>query len=166
MQRRMVIDAIRNDPDWNNGEYTKQPHGLANALDILFIMSSSPLQLQTKAPTLAAADDYFEKWMAREEAETDANDLLYQWDASRTYNPEPGLDKIKAPLLAVNSADDEINPPELGIIDADIKKVKRGKFILIPTSDKTYGHGSHSHPELWSNYLAKLLDESAASTGK
>jgi homoserine O-acetyltransferase len=157
MQRRMVIDAIKNDPDWNNGDYTKQPRGLIGALNIEFIMSSAPLQLQKKAPTLQAADDYYEQWIARVASDSDANDTLYQWDSSRTYDPEPNLDKITKPLYAINSADDEINPPELGIIDADIKKVKHGKFILIPLSDKTYGHGTHSHPELWSNYLAELL---------
>jgi homoserine O-acetyltransferase len=93
-------------------------------------------------------------------ARTDANDLLYAFDASREYNPAPELEKIKAPLLTINSADDEINPPELGIMEKEIKRVKRGRFVLLPVSDETRGHRTHSYPAVWQSHLAELLKES------
>jgi homoserine O-acetyltransferase len=160
MQRRMIMDSIRNDPGWNNGEYTAQPKGLVNAVHIEIIMSGSPLRLQKEAPTRAAADKLLEELVNARASRIDANDVLYHWDASREYNPAPDLEKIKAPLLAINSADDEINPPELGIMEKEIKRVKRGRFVLIPVSDETRGHGTHSYPAIWKNYLAELLKES------
>ncbi|MGH9938561.1 MAG: alpha/beta fold hydrolase, partial [Blastocatellia bacterium] len=93
-------------------------------------------------------------------ARADANDMLYAFDASRDYDPAPKLESIKAPLIAINSADDQVNPPELGILEREIKRVKRGRYVLITISDKTRGHGTHSLPELWKQYLAELLEES------
>jgi homoserine O-acetyltransferase len=86
--------------------------------------------------------------------------MLYHYDCSRDYNPQPDLEKIKAPLYAVNSADDQVNPPELGILEREIKRVKHGRYILLPTTDQTRGHGTHSLPAIWGNYLAELMKES------
>jgi len=160
MTRRMVIDAIRNSPDWNNGEYKAQPVGLTSAIYTLLMMSSSPLEWQKLAPTREAADKLFDEMVKTRLARTDANDMLYQFDASRDYNPDPRLEIIRAPLLAVNSADDQINPPELGILEREIKRVPHGRFVLIPISDQTRGHGTHSLPVVWKQYLAELLRES------
>lgn len=163
MFRRMVIDSIRNDPEWMNGEYTKQPRGLQAAIHALMVMTSSPLQMQKQAPTRQAADQLFDQQVRSNLERYDANDMLYQFDSSRDYNPAPHLSRIKAPLIAVNSADDVVNPPELGLIDAEIRKVPRGRYILIPVSEKTRGHGTHSIPEVWQQHLADLLKVSAST---
>jgi homoserine O-acetyltransferase len=160
MMRRMVMDAIRNSPDWNNGEYKEQPHGLADALGVLLFMGSAPLRMQKEEPSRDQADAYLEKFIADRMKTTDANDMLYYFDASRNYNPEPQLEKISAPLIAVNSADDAINPPELKIIDRDIQRVKNGKYVLLPITDQTRGHGTHSWPAIWGGYLEELLKRS------
>ena len=160
MMRRMIIDSIRNDPEWNNGEYKQQPHGLASAIYTLIFMVSSPLQWQKQVPTRDAADKFFDQLVQNYLRQFDANDMLYQFDASRDYNPAPDLEKIKAPLTAINSADDQVNPPELGIMEREIKRVRRGRYVLIPISDQTRGHGTHSLPALWKQYLAELLEES------
>jgi homoserine O-acetyltransferase len=160
MQRRMIMDSIRSDPGWNNGEYTTQPRGLITAVYIEVIETSSPLQMQKNAPTRAEADTLLDELVKSRLARTDANDLLYQYDASREYNPAPGLEKIAAPLLAINSVDDEINPPELGIMERESKQVKRGRYVLLPISDETRGHGTHSYPAIWQSHLADLLKES------
>ena len=161
MMRRLILDDIRTSSDWNNGEYTQQPHGLAAALGILLIMGSSPLQMQHQQPTREKADAYLENFIATRMKTTDANDMLYYFDASRNYNPEPQLDKITCPLTAINSADDQINPPELKFIDVDIQRVKQGKFVLLPITDATRGHGTHSFPAIWSTHLKELLNRSA-----
>ena len=126
----------------------------------LFMMTSSPLQLLKQAPTREQADALFERrfYAARP---ADANDMLYHYDCSRDYNPQPDLEKIKAPLYAVNSADDQVNPPELGILEREIKRVKRGRYILIPTSDQTRGHGTHTWAAVWQQYLDELLKSSS-----
>jgi homoserine O-acetyltransferase len=160
MMRRMIMDDIRNSPDWNNGEYKNQPQGLAAALEVLLLMGSAPLRMQKEEPTRDQADAYVEKFVADREKTTDANDMLYYFDASRNYNPEPQLEKITVPLTAVNSADDAINPPELKIIDRDIQRIKNGKYVLLPITDQTRGHGTHSWPAIWENYLAELLKRS------
>jgi homoserine O-acetyltransferase len=160
MMRRMIMNSIRTDPDWNNGEYKQQPRSLAAALDVLLLMGSAPLQMQKDEPTREAADAFLENFIASRMKTTDANDMLYYFDASRNYNPEPQLEKIMVPLIAVNSADDMINPPELKIIDRDIQRVKNGKYVLLPITDQTRGHGTHSLPAIWSNHLAELLQKS------
>lgn len=161
MTRRMVIDAIKNDPDWQGGEYKTQPvRGLTSALYTLMFMQSVPLQWYKQAPTREAADKMFDQRIKSGLATTDANDMLYQFDSSRDYDPAPKLEAIKAPLVAINSADDQVNPPELGILEQEIKRVKRGRFVLLPISDKTRGHGTHSLPALWQEHLAALLQES------
>ena len=156
--RRMMMDPIKNDPDWQNGEYKTQPiRGLTTAIYALIMMGSSPLQMQKQMPSKAAADSAFDATMKARLASTDANDLLYQVDASHDYNPQPKLETIRAKLLAVNSADDAVNPPELGIVEKEIKRVKNGRFVLLPISDETRGHGTHTIAAVWQRYLADLL---------
>lgn len=157
MQRKMIIDAIRTDPEWNNGEYKTQPRGIITANYLLMIMGSAPLQMQRVTPTREAADKLLDETIKVRAAQTDANDLLYQLDASREYNPEPKLETIKTRLLAINSADDEINPPELAIAEQAIKRVKHGRFVLLSIGDQTRGHGTHTLAALWKQYLTELL---------
>ena len=159
-QRKMILDAIRSDPEWRGGEYTTQPRGVTTALYVLMIMGSAPLQWQKVAPTRVVADSILEDYVRARLPQTDANDMLCYFDASRFYNPAPNLERIVAPLVAVNSADDEINPPELGIMEREIGRVKRGRYVLIPISDKTRGHGTHTLAALWKDELARLLRES------
>jgi homoserine O-acetyltransferase/O-succinyltransferase len=160
MMRKMMIDAIKNDPEWKNGEYATPPRlGMISAINVMLFMVSSPLQWQKAAPTRAAAEQYLETRTNGYLKTLEANDMIYQYDASRDYNPAPHLEEIKAPLYAINSADDQVNPPELGILDREIKRVKRGRYILIPISDQTSGHGTHSNPAIWGKYLAELLAE-------
>ncbi len=161
MTRRMVMDAIRLDPTWQNGNYTNQPTGLRAAIHTLLFMISVPLLWQKQAPTQKEADDMFDELVENQLKIRDANDILYQFQASWDYNPEPHLQNIVAPLLAINSADDQVNPPELRILEEKIKLVKNGRFVLIPISEKTRGHGSHSWPELWKEHLKQLLDDIA-----
>ena len=163
MFRAMIIDAIRGDPAWKGGEYTTPPaDGLIAAQYALWMMTSSPLRLHKANPTREKADAAVEALRKRAPS-VDANDMLYQFEASTDYNPSPLLETIRAPLYAVNSADDEVNPPELGILDREIKRVPRGRYILIPTSDETAGHGTHSRAAVWKKYLVELLRESEAS---
>jgi len=159
MMREIVSKAIREDPEWNNGEYTKPPRGLMTGLTILWIMTSSPLTQQRDAPTRDSANAIIDRYMDQRMRTTDANDFLYQYEASRDYDPSGALEKIQAPLVAINSADDEVNPPELGLMERLMPRVKRGKYVLIPTSERTRGHGTHSLPAIWKPYLVELLKE-------
>ncbi len=160
VQRKMILDAIKNDPQWMNGNYTAQPQGLTYAIHSLLFMTSSPLQWQKNSPTKDEAEKFLQTSVERYRSTLDANDMLYQFDASRFYNPFPHLEKIKAPLLAVNSADDQVNPPELGLMETGIKKVKNGRYVLLPITDETRGHGTHSVPKIWGSYLGELLKAS------
>ena len=162
--RRMIIDAIRNDPAWNGGEYPAaagQPPSLRTAAEMLWFMSSNPVLRQKEAPTLAKTDEVLDKFVEQIVKTDDTNDVLYALEASRDYDPGPNLEKIRAPLLAINSADDLINPPELGILEREIKRVPQGRAIVIPLSDRTRGHGSHTIASLWKDQLSILLKESA-----
>ena len=161
--RRLIIDAIRNDPDWHGGDYTTQPPALRTATEMLWWVSSNPIVRQNEAPTLAQADLVLDQYVAEHIKTEDANDVLYALDASHDYDPGPGLEKIRAPLLAINSADDLINPPELGILEHEIKRVPNGRAVVIPLSDQTRGHQTHSLPALWKSYLVDLLRRSAPS---
>ena len=157
MIRKMILDAIKNDPEWKNGNYESQPPGLTNAIHMLLFMVSSPLQWQKTAPTREAADKFLQTQIDRYRSILDANDMIYQFDASRFYNPSSHLSEIRAPLFAVNSADDQVNPPELGIMQEEIRKVKKGRYILLPITDETRGHGTHSIPKIWGSYLEELM---------
>jgi homoserine O-acetyltransferase len=148
--RRMITDALRNDP----------VNGLRTAIDILVIMTSSPLYMQKQAGTRDAADELFDETIRKRMEANIAIDMLYQFDSSRNYNPEPDLEKIQATLVAINSADDVVNPPELGILEHTIRRVKHGRFVLLPITPETRGHGTHSLPAIWKQYLADLLEES------
>jgi homoserine O-acetyltransferase len=160
--RKMTIDAIRNDPEWKGGEYTAEPqHALRTVLDLLLIAGSAPLYMQKSYPTRDAADKELDDYFKVRFAGLDANDFLYQVNSSRNYNPSPQLEKIIAPVMYINSADDFINPPELGIAEREIKKVKNGRFVLLPISDETRGHGTHTRAVVWKQYLAELLEKTA-----
>ena len=159
--RRMVIDAIRGDPEWRGGDYATQPQSLRLAAEMLWFMSSNPVIRQQESPTLAKTDETIEAFVANYFKTSDANDVLYAIEASRDYDPAPGLQNIRAPLVAVNSADDLINPPELALIEAGMKRVPSGRFVLIPFSAKTRGHGSHTFALLWKDQLEDLLKKSA-----
>ena len=159
MQRKMIMDAIMYDPAWNGGDYEEQPVGLKSAAHALIFMISSPLQWQKDAPTRQQSEAMLESRVNRFYTGLDANDLIYQFDASRFYNPAPHLHKIKAPLIAINSADDQVNPPELGILEEEIKRLPIGRAIVLPITDQTRGHGTHSIPAIWGRYLGQLLAE-------
>ncbi len=159
--RRMIIDAIRNDRAWSGGEYKTQPPSLRTAAEMLWFMSSNPVLRQKEAPTLAKTDEVLDKFVDQIVKADDANDVLYALEASRDYDPGPNLEKIRAPLLAINSADDLINPPELGILEREIKRVPHGRAMVLPLSDKTRGHGSHTIAALWRDQLSILLKDSA-----
>ncbi len=158
--RRVIIDAIRGDPEWKGGEYATQPASLRVAAEVLFFMSSNPVVREREMPTLDASDAALDAFVAREVKSADANDVLYAVEASADYDPEPALGRITAPLLAVNSADDLINPPELGVLERDIKRVRDGKAVVIPYSDRTRGHGTHTLAAVWKQYLVELLQHS------
>lgn len=159
--RRMLVDAITNDPEWRGGDYERQPQaGLRTAVDLLLLAGSAPIFLQSSLATRDSVDRYLKAQLATRMATTDANDLLYQVEASRHYDPSPRLESIVAPVMFVNSADDFINPPELAIAEREIRRVKRGKFVLIPASEKTRGHGTHTWAALWKQHLVALLEQS------
>jgi homoserine O-acetyltransferase len=159
MLRRMVSDAIRNDPAWREGNYEAQPPGLTAAIYVLLLMVSAPARWQREASTPEAADALFERMVGEYQATLDANDLLYQVEASRDYDPTPHLERITAPLLAVNFADDLVNPPELGILEREIQRLPHGEAVVIPASAQSHGHRGHSWPVLWQAHLARLLDQ-------
>ena len=166
MWRKMIMDAIRNDPEWKGGDYQSEPReGLRTAMDLMLIAGSAPIAMQKEYPTRDTADTLVTRYLdARmksiEGGAIDANDFWYAFNASRDYDPSSDLEKIKAPVMFVNSADDFINPPELGIAERAIRRVKNGKFVLIPASDQTHGHGTHTWAIFWQDYLKELLAES------
>jgi homoserine O-acetyltransferase/O-succinyltransferase len=158
MWRYMAMQTIKNDPAWNNGEYHTEPvEGLRGANDLIIIAGSSPLQMQKNFPTRAQAETYLDRVIAAADASTDANDFLYYVNASRNYNPAPKLANITAPVLWINSADDFINPPELGIAERMVTQMSRAKFILLPISDATRGHGTHTVATVWKQYLIDFM---------
>lgn len=159
--RDMVIEGIRQDPDWKNGDYTTEPRAaLQISADFLLIAGSASLPMQKNLATRDAADKYLDDSTKRITANLDANDMLYAISSSRNYDPSPKLEAIKAPVMFINSADDFINPPELGIAEREIKRVSHGRFVLIPASDQTHGHGTHTWAAIWQQYLKELLEES------
>ena len=156
--RELAVESIRSDPAWSGGEYRSPPvGGLRGALEVLFFMGSAAVPLQAQAPSRDAADRFARDWMAKRLASTDANDFLYAFEASRDYDPSAGLEGIEAAVTAINSADDEVNPPELGIFEREIRRVKRGKAVLLPIGPQTRGHGTHTNAAAWKEHLAELL---------
>jgi len=160
MMRRFVSQSIRSDQEWQGGNYSTQPHGLFGALEMLFMMTSSPRYLHRIAPTRDSADEYIDSWI-RSRLSTDANDFMYQFEASSDYDPSRDLEKIRTAVLAINSADDLVNPPELGLMEPLIKRVPRSRYVLLPITDETRGHGTHSLPRIWKSYLAEFLQSIA-----
>jgi homoserine O-acetyltransferase len=157
MWRDMAMDDIRDDPAWNSGNYQAQPSGLAAALRIELLVSSNPIQYQRFAPTRDSADHFLESQVKAMVAYSDANDLLYQIASSRDYDPSARLEQIVAPVLAINSADDVVNPPELGLMERLIPRVPHARYVLIPLSDATRGHGTHTMAAVWKSYLGEFL---------
>ncbi len=159
--RRVAIDALRTDPTWANGNYTAPPRGMRTVAQMLWLASSNPVIRLAQAPTLAEADRVLDDYVTTYIKTADANDLLYNFECSFDYDPKPGLDRIVAPLMAINSADDIINPPELGVLEREIRRVKGGRAIVLPFSADTVGHGSHTKAVLWKAHLATLLKATA-----
>jgi len=158
MWRKLLIDAVRQDPAWKGGDYVEQPReGLRTALGLLMVAGLAPLPAQIASPNREAADKAVDDYFAARMPALDANDLIYQVSASRTYNPSPKLEAITAPVLWINSADDFINPPELRIAEAQARRLKNGTFVLLPISEKTKGHGSHTWAVLWKDRLSAFL---------
>jgi homoserine O-acetyltransferase len=160
MWRKMISEAIRTDPEWKNGDYASQPRSLRLAAEMLLFMGGNPLTQYRAAPTAARADELLENAAANAMRRQDANDILYAIESSQDYDPGPDLEKIVAPLTAVNSADDLINPPDLGILERQIKRVKNGKAVVIPESEQTRGHGTHTLAVVWKEHLEELLKRS------
>jgi len=162
MIRRMMMDSIRDDPAWDHGNYAQEPEcGIRGALNLLFVLGSAPLYQQAQFPTQKLADQGVADYMSRELRQTDANDMLYQFNSSRDYDPSARLGTIRTWVIAINSADDQVNPPELNIVPREIQKVTHGEFVLLPITPDTRGHGTHSLPAIWEPYLLRLLGESA-----
>lgn len=157
MIRTMAMDAIRDDPAWKNGDYTTQPPGLRTALMMLYVMGSAPLLQQQQAPTRDRADSVIRAYLDARMRNTDANDFLYQFDSSRDYDPSRRVGEIKAPALFINSADDQVNPPELGLAEKYAALMPRTRFVLLPITPETRGHGTHSLPRVWGSYLSEFL---------
>ena len=158
MFRRMIMEDITSDPEWRSGNYVKQPPGLRDAMQILFVMTSAPLVQQRTAPTREKADSAIDAMLDARFRSMDANDVLYAFDASRNYDPSSRLGLITAPLLAINSADDQVNPPELGLMEQLMPQVKHGRYLLIPISPITRGHGTHTVAAAWKTPFKELLD--------
>ena len=158
MIRKLIIEAITSDPEWKNGDYTQPPlRGMRAAMGSLFVMTSAPLVQHRQAPTRTQADSSIVAYIDRQSRALDANDVIYAFEASREYDPSSKLETITAPVLAINSADDFVNPPELGLMEKLIPRVKNARYVLIPTSDATRGHGTHSQPTVWHQHLAEFL---------
>ena len=159
MIRTIAMDNIRNDPTWNGGNYTAQPPGLRGAMEMLYIMGTAPLVQHTQAPTRDKADEVIRAYLDGRMQSTDANDFLYQFDSSRDYDPSSHLAQIVAPALYINSADDFVNPPELGLAEKYTAMMPNTKFILLPVSPDTRGHGTHSLPKIWGAYLSEFMSK-------
>jgi len=160
--RKMSMDAIRDDPAWQGGDYKEEPmQGLRTARDLFVIVGSAPVQMQKSLSTHDSADKYVASAVDAHITDLDANDLWYALNASRNYDPSPNLEKISAPVMWINSADDFINPPELGIAERESKRLKNGTFVLLPVSENTHGHGTHTWAAAWKEYLVQLLQKSA-----
>jgi homoserine O-acetyltransferase len=161
MMRYMAIKAIKDDPAWMGGEYKTEPvQGLRTAAEMVLIMGSSPLQMQKNYPTREQAENYVDRYLDRSVPMLDANNFIYYFNASRNYDPSAHLDRITVPVLYMNSADDFINPPELGIAEKMAKQMPNARFILLPITDATRGHGTHTQAAIWKDYLSELMQRS------
>ena len=157
MLRRLMVDTIRTDPEYKNGDYTEQPHSVKMVNTFFAIATNGgTLAFQKLAPTRDAADKLVDSRLAAP-FKADANNFVYQWDSSRDYNAAPGLERIQAALLAINAADDERNPPETGIMERELKRVKNGRLYLIPASEDTRGHGTTGNAKFWAKQLGEFL---------
>ncbi len=158
MWRKMAIDAIEADPLWDGGNYKTPPvQGLRTANDLSILAGGNSVALQARFPTRELADKSLADSLAQRTGGQDANDIIYQYDSSRSYNPYPLLERITVPVLWINSGDDFINPPELGLAQEDVKRMPRARFILIPATAETKGHGTHTWAKFWKAELAQLL---------
>ena len=166
MWRKLSIDLIRGDPGWQGGSYARQPEGLKGVLSVMLLVSGSPHQWLRQAPTSAAADAFATKYVQDRFASIDANDLLWALEASGDYDPSGSLEKITAPLFALNFADDAINPPELGLLEQGVARVKQGRGLVLPLSPETKGHQTHSWPALWKEHLVDLMGQSERAPAK
>jgi homoserine O-acetyltransferase len=161
MWRYMAIQAIKQDPAWLGGEYKSQPtQGLRAANEMLLIAGSAPLQMQEHQPTRTLAEQYVDQYLARTLAATDANNMIFYLNASRNYDPSEHLERITVPVLWINSADDFINPPELGIPQKMVSRMPNARFILLPITEATRGHGTHTQAAIWKDYLVELMERS------
>lgn len=160
--RKMLINSIRDDPEWKGGDYVSQPRAASKSIaHFLILAGAAPIQMQKAYPSRDAVDRYVDETVAKTASAIDVNDMLYAIGASRNYNPSARLDSIRVPVMYINSADDFINPPELAIAEREIKRVKNGRFVLLPASEETYGHGTHTRAEVWKKYLWELLESSS-----
>ena len=157
LMRRMLIDAVRKDPAWQGGNYSSQPEAVRSA-NVFFGIATNggTLAYQQAASSRQAADQLLDERLAAPFT-ADANDFLYQWEASRDYNPTPGLERIRGTLMAINAADDERNPPELGIMERELPRVKNARLLLIPASTETRGHGTTGLAKFYQQALRDLL---------
>jgi homoserine O-acetyltransferase len=157
MIRTMIMDVLRNDPAYANGDYAGPLEGMKAAQGFLWVMGTAPLNNHRQAPTRQVADSMMRATVARGTASTDPNNMIWYFDASRDYDPSKHLDKIKAPILHINSADDFVNPPELNNVEPYIAKLKNAKFVLLPITEQTRGHGTHSLPAVWGSYFREFV---------
>jgi homoserine O-acetyltransferase len=154
--RRMVINDIRSDPEWNSGNYAKPPTGWLRGYEILRMMIDGVPRLQAIVPDGQAADRFIEG--AREQAEAiDANDILYSLESSADYDPEPGLASIKTKVFALNFDDDEFNPEVLHVLERLIQQVPHNRFVVQPGSETSFGHLTMAHPELWAQHVGEFM---------
>jgi homoserine O-acetyltransferase len=158
IQRRIAAEAIRQDPGWNNGFYDKNPNQWTVTAPYGFLQTENVLQIQKMFPTREAGDEMYKK-LQEEAKHRDANDTLWGIEAVMDYNPTPHLDKIKARLMAINSGDDEANPPQIASTEREIKRIPNAKYVLIPASEETHGHFTHLRAAFWKAYVAEFLKE-------
>ena len=156
ISRRAAAEAIRHDPEWNNGNYDKNPSYYIWTAAANSLRTESATRIQEIAPTRAAADKLYDERLAQA-AKGDANDALWAIEAIMDYDPEPDLDKIRAKVLLINAAEDEANPPELGTVERAMKRVRHGRYVLIPAGPQTHGHFTHFYAEVWKSYLIEFM---------
>jgi homoserine O-acetyltransferase/O-succinyltransferase len=158
IQRRVAIEAIRNDPDWNGGNYTKNPSHYIYTVPYGFVQTENIVQIQNMAPTQAAADELYNR-LVEAAKKRDANDVLWGIEAVMDYDPGPHLEKIKAKLLAINFGDDGTNAPELGTLEAGVKRIKNARYVIVPGTKETHGHFTHLRAKFWASHLAEFMKE-------